>query len=110
MNEILNDLELIDSCKRLSSLEMLGKLTKGNIRGLDKISVQTFLKNKKMKDDIFNVLIVYFFNEYSNTVYDRTAFAKIYFYWLRSGVNTFQKALEMTKLDIYLLGKNNGKS
>jgi replication initiation and membrane attachment protein DnaB len=95
----LND-ELISYCKELTPIEMLYRLTKGNIRGLDMIAVKNLSFKKRMADDVFNLLLGYFYDEFGSTVYNRNDFGRVYLYWVRKKVITFSQAIEMTKIDI----------
>ncbi|PLT29744.1 hypothetical protein [Peribacillus deserti] len=81
----LND-ELIRYCKELTPMEMLYRLTKGNIRGLDLIAVKNLSVKKRMPDDIFNLLLCYFYEEFGSTVYYRNDFGRVYLYWVRKKV------------------------
>jgi replication initiation and membrane attachment protein DnaB len=94
------DNQLVHDCKTLEPMEMLRKITSDNVRGLDMIAVKQLAKKKRIPDDVFNLLIAYFYDTFGNTVYDRKDFGRVYLYWIKNNVFTFSKALEMIELDI----------
>ncbi|GLB60882.1 hypothetical protein [Cytobacillus sp. NCCP-133] len=100
MNNLLNDPDFVQFCETASPLEMVERLTDGNIRGLEKIALGTLTNRKQLPADVVNVLLVYFFSAYANEVYDRNDLARLYDYWSSSYVYSFSKAQEMTEQNI----------
>ncbi|PLT32798.1 hypothetical protein [Bacillus sp. V5-8f] len=93
-------------CQSKSPSETLKGILEGNIRGLDKIAFKNLSHRNQLPTVVVNVLLVYFFNAYKNTVYDRKNLARIYDYWVQQEVKTFSDALAMTDIDITQLLKN----
>ncbi|HZG71674.1 MAG TPA: hypothetical protein VEY51_09080 [Chondromyces sp.] len=96
----LNDPSFLNYCENKTPLEIVTDITDGNVRGLDKLALESLYNRKKLPSLVVNVLVVYFFNAYRNTVYDRKDLARIYDYWAQHKVQTFFDAMRMAQMDI----------
>ncbi|WP_026584100.1 hypothetical protein [Bacillus sp. J33] len=100
MIKLLEDPEFMHFCETASPLEMVERLTDGNIRGLEKIALSALANRKQLPANVVNVLLVYFFSTFANKVYDRSDLARLYDYWASNHVFTLAKAQEMTEENI----------
>lgn len=103
MDTHITDPEFIDFCKHHSSLEVVEKVTGGNIRGLDKIALTNFSRRGHLPSTVENILLAYFFQEFANKVYDRNSLCRVHDYWVTKKVNTVPQAEEMVKKDIHVV-------
>ncbi|MFS0782638.1 hypothetical protein [Bacillus sp. 1P06AnD] len=92
--------QLLEDCKTHTSFEMLGKATNGHIRGLDMVTFQLLRNRNQLPPEVVNVLIVYFFHEFANKVYDRNDLVRLYTHWVSKNVQTINQAIDLSKLDI----------
>ncbi|ALC90764.1 hypothetical protein AM500_13930 [Bacillus sp. FJAT-18017] len=105
MVEAKKELSLIEYCKYATPTEVLKAATNGNVRGLDMLALRMVMARNKLPVEVVNVMIVYFFKTFANTVYDRNDLLKIYDHWLKHNVQTFVQAKQMTATDIHTILK-----
>jgi replication initiation and membrane attachment protein DnaB len=97
----LNENEFNEFCQTATPEEMLKALTNGNTRGLDLLALRSLSNRRQLPSNIVNVLLFYFFKEFSNKVYDRNDLARLYDHWSSMGVRNFQQAKELSQKDIH---------
>ena len=107
MAEEIYEQSLIEYCKSASPLEIVKEVTKGNVRGLDMLALRLVLARNKLPIEVINVMLVYFFKHFANTVYDRNDLLKIYDYWLKHNVKTHREAVNFAAIDIYSIVKKS---
>lgn len=103
METNINNPEFIGFCKHASSIEVVEKVTNGNVRGLDKIALSNFSRRGQLPTTVENMLLAYFFNEFANKVYDRNSLSRMHDYWVTRKVTTVSQAEEMMKKDIHVV-------
>jgi replication initiation and membrane attachment protein DnaB len=79
---------------------MTQSILNSNLRGLEKISIESIKSMNLLPVEVVNVLLVYFYNEFSGQVYNRNDLKRLYHLWASAGIRTFEDALKMTKRDI----------
>jgi replication initiation and membrane attachment protein DnaB len=96
----LYDPDFIRFCETATPLEMVTKLTGGNVRGLENLALRSLNTRRQLPKEVINVMLVYFYNTYASQVYDRNSLARLYDYWATKQVRSFAAARDMTKIDI----------
>ncbi|MEL3973314.1 hypothetical protein AAEO50_13585 [Rossellomorea oryzaecorticis] len=81
--------------------QMTQFILKNNLRGLEKISIESIKGMKLLPVEVVNVLLVYFYGEFATQVYNRNDLKKLYHLWAGQGIRTFEDALLMTDRDIH---------
>lgn len=92
---------LYEECRYATPLETLKAATGGKVRGLDLLAARMIFSRNHLPAEAVNVLLVYFFKTFANKVFDRNDLLKVYDFWLKNRVGTYQEAIEMTKRDIF---------
>ncbi|CEG27053.1 hypothetical protein [Bacillus sp. B-jedd] len=99
---------LFEKCRYAPPLETLAAATGGKVRGLDLLATRMVLSRNHLPQEALNVLLVYFFQTFANKVFDRNDLLKVYDFWLKNRVGTYQEAMEMTKRDIFTVLQKDG--
>lgn len=97
----INHSEFLDFCKTATSMEVVEKVTEGNVRGLDTVAIRKLSMRRQLPCEIENILLAYFFREFANKVYDRNSLSKLYDHWVTRRVVTVSQAEKMVKEDIH---------
>ncbi|MCA1054421.1 DnaD domain protein [Rossellomorea aquimaris] len=79
---------------------MTKSIMKKEIRGLERISIQSIQNMNLLSKEVVNILLVYFYREFSEEVYNRNDLKKLYNIWAVKGVSTVEDAILMTDKDI----------
>jgi replication initiation and membrane attachment protein DnaB len=81
--------------------QMTRAILEDELRGLEKISIESIKNMNLLSVEVVNVLLVYFYGEFSGQVYNRNDLKKLYHLWAGQGIRTFDDALLMTERDIH---------
>jgi replication initiation and membrane attachment protein DnaB len=81
--------------------QMTQSILNSNLRGLEKISIESIKSMNLLPVEVVNVLLVYFYSEYAGQVYNRNDLKRLYHLWASAGIRTYEDALEMTERDIH---------
>lgn len=97
---------LYEDCRHSSPYEVLHIVTEGNVRGLDLLALRRVLAKSDGPSELINVLIIYFYKTFASKPFDRNALLRVYDYWQKNNVHTFNQAMEMTRRDIRTILKD----
>ncbi|XXM70575.1 hypothetical protein ACQ0QQ_12695 [Lysinibacillus sphaericus] len=81
--------------------QMTQSIVNSNLRGLEKISIESIKSMNLLPVEVVNVLLVYFYSEFSGQVYNRNDLKRLYHLWASAGIRTYEDALKMTERDIH---------
>ncbi|MGR3762897.1 DnaD domain protein [Rossellomorea sp. NS-SX7] len=79
---------------------MTKSILRKNLRGLEIISIESINGLNLLPPEVVNVLLVSFYREFSDQVYNRNDLKKLYNHWAKKGIKTFDDALIMSDRDI----------
>lgn len=95
-----------EECRHSSPFAVLHIVTDGKVRGIDLLALRRVLAKNEKHSEIINVLLIYFYKTFANKPIDRNALLRVFDFWQKNNVHTFEQAVEMTEKDILAILKD----